>query len=156
MGVITKCETKTDDMVDILTELQKYVPMKSTTTECTHPQSGDVIKYEEDVFHHILFGGDQLTVERIRTAQKARANSNREQDKLMGFIPVVEHWHAEVTLLTVSYTVKSMLNDHVLFILDHVLFILHLPSSLYRSFGSTCSKQIVFEKLVLCINSRMF
>ena len=101
------------------------------------------------MFHHILFGGDQLTVERIRTVQKARANSNREQEKLMGFIPVVEDWHAEVTLLTVSYTVKSMLNDHV-------LFILHLPSSLYRSFGSTCSKQIVFEKLVLCINSRMF
>lgn len=100
--MITKSETKTEDMIDILTELQKYVPVQSTTKVCTHPTTGDEIEYTEDVFHHILFGGDQLTLERIRGAKNTRANSNRQKDKFMGFIPVVEDWHAQVMLLTVS------------------------------------------------------
>lgn len=100
--MITKSETKTEDMIDILTELQKYVPVQSTTKVCTHPTTGDEIQYTEDVFHHILFGGDQLTLERIRGAKNTRANSNRQKDKFMGFLPVVEDWHAQVMLLTVS------------------------------------------------------
>ena len=61
---------------------------------------GDEIQYTEDVFHHILFGG-QHTLERIRGAKSTRANLNRQMDKVMGFIPVVEDWHAQVMLLTV-------------------------------------------------------
>lgn len=96
-----KCETKTDEMIDILTELQQYVPQRTTDESCPHPMSQEAVTYKSDVFHQILFGGDQLTVERIRSAQRARSNSNREEDKLMGFIPVIEDWHAEVTLLSV-------------------------------------------------------
>lgn len=98
-------------MIDILTELQKYVPVQTNTKVCTHPRSGCEVQYEENIFHHILFGGDQLTLERIRTAQNTRANSNRQLDKFMGFLPVVEDWHAQVMLLTVS-TIASFLGLH--------------------------------------------
>ena len=93
-----KCETKTDEMIEILSVLQEYVPTHSKTTTIPDPH----FEYTTDEFHHLLFGGDQLTVERIRSAQQCRANSNREKDKLMGFLPVVEDWHAEVTFLSVS------------------------------------------------------
>lgn len=113
LGVITKCETKTDDMIDILTELHKYVPVETSTRVCIHPRSGNEVQYVEDVFHHILFGGDQLTIERIRTAQSTRANSNRQEDKFMGFLPVTEDWHAQVMLLTVSQCAAPIIPHNV-------------------------------------------
>ena len=101
LGVIMKCETMTNEMIDILTELQRYVPQRTTKKTCHHPLRQEPVEYNSDIFHQILFGGDQLTAERIRLAQRTRSNSNCEEDRLMGFIPVIEDWHAEVTLLSV-------------------------------------------------------
>lgn len=109
--MILKNEVVTDEMIGILSELQKYVPKHTTTKACEHPSRPEEIQYHRDVFHQLLFGGDQLTLERIRSAQMARSNSNREEDKLQGFLPVIEDWHAEVILLSVSIILD--IRDHV-------------------------------------------
>jgi hypothetical protein len=47
-----KCETKTDEMIEILSELQEYVPTHSKTTTIPDPH----FEYTTDEFHHLLFG----------------------------------------------------------------------------------------------------
>ena len=87
--------------------------VQSTTKVCTHPTTRDEIQYTKDVFHHILFGGNQLTLERIRGAKNTCANCNWQQDKFMGFLPVVKDWHAQVMLLTES--TKSSAYNYLLY-----------------------------------------
>lgn len=68
------------------------------------------IEYEDEDelkvhhFHHILLGGDHVTVARVRGAQRMRQNSESGQRRLQGFIPVIEDWHAKVVLLGVVWT----------------------------------------------------
>ena len=52
--------------------------------------------------HHILFGGDQLTVARARGAIRQRQTSETAMGMMEGLIPVVEDWHAKVCLISVS------------------------------------------------------
>ena len=49
-----------------------------------------------------LFGGDQLTVARARTAAYVRDDHDIASDKLHGLVPVIEDWHARMTFLKVS------------------------------------------------------
>ena len=53
------------------------------------------------MLHQILLGGDQLTVARCRGCQIIRINSVTQTKKLCGLHPVIEDWHAKVTLLEV-------------------------------------------------------
>lgn len=59
LGVILKCETKTEEMVDICEVLQSYVPTSSkehvvaVTDEEGHEQE---FKVFEDHFNHVLLG----------------------------------------------------------------------------------------------------
>ena len=55
----------------------------------------------EDRFHCMLLGGDQLTAARARGAQRIRSNSERSLDRLEGFEPTSEDWHAKGILLAV-------------------------------------------------------
>ena len=50
----------------------------------------------------ICTGGDQLTVARSRGFQRIRINSTRRKDRLEGLVPIVEDWHAKVSILGVS------------------------------------------------------
>lgn len=50
---------------------------------------------------HILFCGDQLTVERARSCQDARINSDTAQEALLGLEPAIADWHAEANFLEV-------------------------------------------------------
>ena len=77
---------------------QKYVPTNSTEEQYVDPSNGDVIDIHIDNFHHILFGGDPLTDERVRGSQKVRSNSERGKERLEGLQPVVEDWHSRVAL----------------------------------------------------------
>jgi len=114
-------------MVEILEELQKYVPSH------THHESVKVPGVESskeviiDEFHQIILGnlarlpcthiqlcvtsmyvyimiigGDQLTAARIRSSKRIRSNSTRGKDRLDGVETVVEDWHARMCLLMVS------------------------------------------------------
>lgn len=51
---------------------------------------------------HILFCGDQLTVERARSCQDARINSDTAQEALLGLEPAIADWHAEVRVVLVQ------------------------------------------------------
>ncbi len=88
-------------MVSILESLHQYVP--------THHQEKKVdisseqqVTLQVDEFHHILLGGDQLTVARVGGAQRIRENSESASAGLQGFVPVVEDWHAKQCFMGVS------------------------------------------------------
>ena len=96
-----KNENKHNDMVDIMTHLQQYVPTQSTVSDVSDPKNDEEFQVTLDKFHYILFGGDQLTVERAMGAKKERNNENRGVDRLEVMIPVIEDWHTKVCLLKV-------------------------------------------------------
>ena len=97
-----KNESKIDEMVQIMSTLHRYIPATTTTVECQVEGEEQPDQLTIDRFHQILFGGDQLTVARARSAQAARLNSSSGSGQLQGFIPVVEDWHAKLCLLQVS------------------------------------------------------
>ena len=74
-------------MIDILTEIQeKYVPADVAASE-----NGDPV---HSVLSQLFFGGDQLTEERARNAQKGRSDGDNMYERLEGLLPKVEDWHA--------------------------------------------------------------
>lgn len=60
------------------------------------------VYYVDVQLAYILTGGDQLTVARSRSCQRIRSNSTRGKERLEGLVPIVEDWHAKVSLLGVS------------------------------------------------------
>ena len=54
-----------------------------------------------DNLRHILFCGDQLTIERARGCQDARINSDTMKEALLGLELAVADWHAEANFLQV-------------------------------------------------------
>lgn len=85
--MITKCENKSEDMIDILEHIQQYSP-----------------KSEDGRIYPIFFGGDQLTRERASAAQEAKLQSSTTQRKLKGVIPKSEDWHTLVCFYQVLYS----------------------------------------------------
>ena len=90
LGVLPKSEMSYEDMFEIMSHYQTYVP-KIQQEKLTDP-----IPY-----HHILFGGDALTVCRQRGLQNVMKKSDNQLLKCNGIIPVIEDWHTKVTLLEV-------------------------------------------------------
>ena len=65
-----KNESNLHEMIDILTELQKYVPVVSE--EITLDTEDGIITTTEKNVHPIILGGDQWTVARARSALAVR------------------------------------------------------------------------------------
>ena len=101
LGVLPYNETAYEDMIQILTHAQKYVPSKTVERNLVLPNK-DTISYEEEHYAVTIIGGDQLTVARARGAQRIRSNSTKSEDRLDGLLPVTEDWHAKMCLLQVS------------------------------------------------------
>lgn len=97
-----KNENKVDEMVDILSVLHQYVPMKECTAAVDIPEMEDATEVKVQSMHTLLLGGDQLTAERARGACRVRQNSQSAAGRLEGIIPVAEDWHAKVCFLEVS------------------------------------------------------
>ena len=98
-----KNENKLDEMVEILDDKHKYVPYKAldaTTTVPDHQSDIQVTVCHRNL-HKILFGGDQLTVARVRGAQGMREGSQNAIGRLEGVIPVAEDWHTKLCLIEV-------------------------------------------------------
>ena len=93
---------KVAEMVDILDHHHQFVPTISQTVQVDVPNQCEKESLKVDSFHTILFHGDQLTVERMRSAQSIRANSEDGTQQLKGFLPVVADWHTKVSFLGVS------------------------------------------------------
>ena len=107
LGVLFYDENKTVDMCSIMKHLHKYVPRKCCNV--TYHLPDEDITCAEEFYHRILFGGDQLTVSRCRSAQSARCHDDQPEERFEGLIPVTEDWHARQTLMRVS-----LLNKYVL------------------------------------------
>ena len=104
MGVLLKDENKLDEMVDIMDYTHKYVPMNQYVKDQDIQGQESVVVQAVD-FHRELFGGDYLTSKRGRGAQRIRANSTNDLDKLKGLLPVSEDWHAKMCFLSVSTSI---------------------------------------------------
>ena len=99
-------------MVDILTHLHKYVPYKEFTREVPIPSLVEAVPEETATVCKTLFGGDQLTAARARGAITAMSNATTTAKRLKGLIPVIEDWHAQVSLLDVSKSVAVVYLMH--------------------------------------------
>lgn len=103
LGVLLKDENKLDEMVDIMAHMHNYVPLTHYAKDDKIPGSIDETVVTQAVdFHRVLFGGDHLTAKRGRGAQRIRANSTNDLDKLKGLLPVAEDWHTKQCFLAVS------------------------------------------------------
>ncbi len=99
--MVLKNENKLDEMVDILAHHYQYVPsIVNQEKKCC--STGEMVTKETAKFHSIIFGGDQMTAARTRTAMKIRVNSNSSSKKFTGFVPAVEDWHTKANFLGVS------------------------------------------------------
>ena len=75
-GCLTKNENKTEEMIEIMETLHKYVPRS------------------ENGLKEVFLGGDQLTCERVRSAKMACLQAPDAVQRLEGLLPKVEDWHA--------------------------------------------------------------
>ncbi len=50
----------------------------------------------------LSFGGDQLTMERLRSAIDCMCDSHTDSQRLEGLIPTIEDWHAKQCLMQVK------------------------------------------------------
>lgn len=90
-------------MVEILKMVNtKYVPTIKIQNE---------LEDEEDIIkERIMFGGDQLTVERAIGAMAAVMDADTPYKQLKGIIPVVEDFHCEMNILQVSQSHLNLFN----------------------------------------------
>ena len=107
LGVLFHNENKTDEMCIIMKHLHKYVPSKPHKITYHLPEEDFVC--EDSFCHRILFGGDQLTVCRCRGAQLVRRHDDAAEERYAGLVPVIEDWHARLTLMRVIYCVTVWL-----------------------------------------------
>ena len=89
-------------MIEILSHLHQYVPIKKHTSLVYVPSKDVIVSLESATVKQLLIGGDQLSTARARGAIKAMANATTPNKRLDGFIPVVEDWHAQVVILEVN------------------------------------------------------
>ena len=81
MGVLKKNEAKRNDMIDIVSYLQKYTPGNSEDTQ------------QKPV--KILSGGDYMTFERQKSAQSSKADSRTPSKRMEGLMSKMEDFHAQ-------------------------------------------------------------
>lgn len=84
LDILLKNETEHKDMLDIMHTMQDYL--------------GDGYPQER----RILSGGDHLTCERQIGAQRHMMDGNTQQERLEILEPVVEDWHCQLCIITVS------------------------------------------------------
>lgn len=101
LGVLLKNENKKEDMISIMKCLHTYIPTTHHQKEYHIASTDETGVTDEFSFHHVLFGGDQLTCARARGSQKARTSEENDRDRLLGLVPVAEDWHTKVCLLEV-------------------------------------------------------
>lgn len=101
LGFLLHNENKLDKMSEILTHCMTLVPTLLLEGHHTLPNSS-IIDIDDTRFHELLIGGDQLTVARICGAQAIHATHDKHAECFEGLVPVVEDWHARMTLMQVS------------------------------------------------------
>ena len=83
--------SRSGEMIEIMTSLNKYVPSVEKNQEClVESIIGERLHLKKAQEHCLLFGGDQLTAARVRSAQQNVMNNDDDHQKLLGLTPVVE------------------------------------------------------------------
>eukprot|EP00731_Ephydatia_muelleri_P003537 Em0001g3537a len=104
LGIQFKDENKTEDIVEIMAELQQYVPyMVEVLKDVYVPNIDKTVQVVETLSHPIEFAGDQKTAARGRGAQKAKTHESSLSGRLAGLVPVAADWHTKVKLLDVIW-----------------------------------------------------
>jgi len=102
LGLLFHGENSTSEIIQIIKHIQdKYVP--TCSIEC---ESGESTK---EIVHPLLFGGDQLTEERVINAQLGFFDARNGYEKLEGLKPIYEDWHLKRTLYEVSTFINIFL-----------------------------------------------
>ena len=98
-------ENKTEEMIGIMQEFHKYVPMKEYEKDVYVPSIDKSVQVVCGRAHMIQFAGDQKTAARARGAQLAKVNAVTPSGRLMGLVPAVADWHTKLKLLNVSFVI---------------------------------------------------
>ena len=93
LGVLQKDENKLEDMVCILEHLRKYIPKLEQERTVEGIPSGDEYVLQDQKFHQVQLGGDELTVARIVSCQRGRGNSDMGLSKLSGVVRSAQCGH---------------------------------------------------------------
>ena len=104
MGILLKNENKASDMIGIVNHIHHYVPAVPDIQEQVL-STGETVDVDQTSLHTILFGGDQLTCARARSAIDNKLNSQTPHKRFMGIEPVIEDWHTKVNFLRVSLNI---------------------------------------------------
>lgn len=103
LGLLPCNEMINNEMVEIMSHLNQYVPLKTVDSQVDIPSTNESVALTKVHMEKLLFGGDQLTVARARGAKKTRMNSTSAEKRFDGLIPCAEDWHTKVVLLEVIY-----------------------------------------------------
>ena len=91
LGLLFKSEQNSAEISEIMQYIQeKYIPQ-------SYNEKGEAV----DVVRPILFGGDQLTEERMVNVKKSFLNGKSKLDRLDGIVPKFEDWHLKRTFYEV-------------------------------------------------------
>ncbi len=85
-------------MVEIMEHIHNYVPSKQY---CDYDENDETISIPRAILYPILFGGDQVTATRARSAKLAKVNSYDPCKRFDGIIPIAADWHTKLNLLGV-------------------------------------------------------
>ena len=103
-----KNENVLGDMIDILDGLHWYIPrlqppmqMLDVCTEGGHAKAVEVKLH--NFSSYMPLGGDQLTIARIRGSQSILSNSDNGEERLEGFVPVIENWHTKMCFMEATW-----------------------------------------------------
>ncbi len=110
LGILLKNENKGSEMVEIMTNLQHYVPLVEYSEDHFIPSLGEAVQVPKASFHRVLVGGDQLTAARARGAKMAKVNADSPISRLEGLVPVAADWHTKLNFLGVGLHLINILN----------------------------------------------
>ena len=124
LGVQLLDENNLDQMCQILDNLHIYCPKVPSVEEHLLPD-GESYTFNSVAILDILFGGDQMTCVRARTAKLLRSSHDNPENALHGIVPVVEDWHARMCLLRVSAcdVLYSIIHSFICYRLNGVVFL---------------------------------
>ena len=100
LGLLFKNEQIGEDGIDICKFVHKFVP------GCNF--SGVPGCVCDTHLRKVAFGGDQLTVERMRNAIDAMCDSHTESQRLDGIFLTIEDWHGKQCFLQVGECMSSV------------------------------------------------
>ncbi|XP_070551390.1 uncharacterized protein [Ptychodera flava] len=108
LGIFDKNECKTNDIIEIMLHLQKYVPGVRSEDELESMEAREVVASS---MRAVPLGGDQLTCERIRGAHMARLDGDTPEERLEGTFSMIEDFHEKMNFLQAimdkMYTMSS-------------------------------------------------